>query len=126
MNIAARLEGLAEPGGICISRMVRDNIRDKLDYTFEDLGEQQVKNIARPVRVYALRPEAVADLPATMVPHAASISEPAESSGPPQGWYGRRQAAVPMMPNPAALHSDPVTRPRSPRPVLVAIPGANG
>jgi adenylate cyclase len=79
VNVAARLEGLAEPGGICISRMVRDNIRDKLDYTFEDLGEQQVKNIARPVRVYALRPEAVADLPATMVPHAASISEPAEA-----------------------------------------------
>jgi adenylate cyclase len=54
VNVAARLEGLAEPGGICISRMVRDNVRDKLDYTFEDLGEQQVKNIARPVRVFAL------------------------------------------------------------------------
>src|SRR6516225_3486991 len=53
VNIAARLEGLAEPGGICISRMVRDNVRDKLNYTFEDLGEQQVKNIARPVRAYA-------------------------------------------------------------------------
>jgi adenylate cyclase len=52
VNVAARLEGLAEPGGICISRMVRDNVRDKLDYTFEDMGEQQVKNIARPVRVY--------------------------------------------------------------------------
>src|SRR5262252_8632742 len=57
VSVAARLEALAEPGGICISRMVRDNIRDRLDYTFEDLGEQQVKNIARPVRVYALRPE---------------------------------------------------------------------
>jgi adenylate cyclase len=52
VNVAARLEGLADPGGICISRMVRDNVRDKLDYTFQDLGEQQVKNIARPVRVY--------------------------------------------------------------------------
>jgi TolB-like protein len=56
---------------------VRDNVRDKLDYTFEDLGEQQVKNIARPVRVYAWRPEAVADLPSATVPHAVSISQTA-------------------------------------------------
>src|SRR6202011_5806409 len=52
VNVAARLEALAEPGGICISRVVRDQVRDRLDYTFEDMGEQQVKNIARPVRVY--------------------------------------------------------------------------
>ena len=57
VNVAARLEALAEPGGICISRTVRDQIRDKLAYAFEDLGEQNVKNIARPVRAYALRPE---------------------------------------------------------------------
>ena len=55
VNIAARLEALAEPGGICVSRVVRDQVRDKLDYTFEHLGEQQVKNIARPVRVYRVR-----------------------------------------------------------------------
>src|ERR1700730_10205401 len=71
VNIAARLEALAEPGGICISRVVRDQIRDKLPYPFEDRGEQSVKNIARPVRVYVLRPEAVADLPATGMPIAA-------------------------------------------------------
>jgi adenylate cyclase len=76
VNIAARLEALAEPGGICISRTVRDQIRDKLPYPFEDRGELSVKNIARPVRVYALRPEAVADMPATSLPSAASISEP--------------------------------------------------
>jgi adenylate cyclase len=52
VNVAARLEALAEPGEICVSRVVRDQVRDKLDFTFEDLGEQQVKNIARPVRVY--------------------------------------------------------------------------
>src|ERR1700731_1047519 len=63
VNVAARLEALAEPGGICISRMVRDQIRDKLPYPFEDKGEQSVKNIARSVRVFALRPEAVAELP---------------------------------------------------------------
>src|ERR1700719_4251781 len=55
VNIAARLEGLAKPGGIYVSRVVRDQVRDKLDYTFEDLGEQQVKNIARPVRAYRVR-----------------------------------------------------------------------
>jgi adenylate cyclase len=63
VNVAARLEGLAEPGGICVSRVVRDQVRDKLDFTFDDMGEQQVKIIRRPVRVYALRSEAVADLP---------------------------------------------------------------
>jgi adenylate cyclase len=77
VNVAARLEALAEPGGICVSRVVRDQIRDKLPYPFEDKGEQSVKNIARPMRVYAWRPEAVGDLPAAMVPHAASISQPA-------------------------------------------------
>jgi adenylate cyclase len=71
VNVAARLEALAEPGGICVSRMVRDQIRDKLAYPFEDRGEQSVKNIARPVRVYALRPDAIADLPASGVPSAA-------------------------------------------------------
>jgi adenylate cyclase len=55
VNVAARLEALAEPGGICVSRVVRDQVRDRLDYTFDDLGEQQVKNIARPVRVYRVR-----------------------------------------------------------------------
>jgi adenylate cyclase len=48
VNVAARLEALAEPGGICVSRVVRDQVRDKLDFPFEDLGEQQVKNIAQP------------------------------------------------------------------------------
>jgi class 3 adenylate cyclase/tetratricopeptide (TPR) repeat protein len=60
VNIAARLEPLAEPGGICISRMVRDQIRDKLPYPFEDMGEQSVKNIARPMRTYAMNVDAVA------------------------------------------------------------------
>src|SRR6266581_3085869 len=54
VNVAARLEALAEPGGICVSRVVRDQVRDKVDFGFEDLGEQQVKNIARAVRVYRI------------------------------------------------------------------------
>src|SRR6516162_6152162 len=57
VNVAARLEALAEPGGICVSGMVHDQIRDKLPYLFADRGEQSVKNIARPIRVYALRLE---------------------------------------------------------------------
>jgi len=75
VNIAARLEAIAEPGGICISRTVRDQIRDKLAYPFEDRGEQSVKNIARPIRVYALRPEAIAELPASSPEPATSISQ---------------------------------------------------
>jgi adenylate cyclase len=54
VNVAARLEALAEPGGICVSRVVRDQVRDKLDFVFDDMGEQSFKNIARPVRVYRI------------------------------------------------------------------------
>jgi TolB-like protein/class 3 adenylate cyclase len=76
VNVAARLEALAEPGGLCISRMVHDQIRDKLVYSFEDLGEQSVKNITRPVRIYALRPESVAD-PRSRAPGPPQASPPA-------------------------------------------------
>jgi adenylate cyclase len=54
VNVTARLEALAAPGGICISRGVYDQVRDKLMLTFEDLGDQLVKNIARPVRVFRI------------------------------------------------------------------------
>jgi TolB-like protein/class 3 adenylate cyclase/Flp pilus assembly protein TadD len=67
VNVAARLEALAEPGGICVSGIVRDQVRGKLPYALEDLGEQSLKNIEQPVRVYALRPAAIADLPASTV-----------------------------------------------------------
>jgi adenylate cyclase len=56
VNVVARLEALAEPGGICVSRVVRDQVRDKLDVALEDLGEQALKNIARPVRVFRIGP----------------------------------------------------------------------
>ena len=52
VNVAARLEALAEPGGVLISNTVHDHVRDRLPFAFEDLGDYQVKNIARPVRVY--------------------------------------------------------------------------
>jgi class 3 adenylate cyclase len=69
VNIAARLEGLSKPGGICISRGVRDHIRYKLPHSFEDLGEQAVKNIAQPVRVFRLIPgEGKPELPPAQEP----------------------------------------------------------
>jgi adenylate cyclase len=55
VNVAARLEALAEPGGICVSARVQEDAAGKLDLSFEDLGEQNLKNIARPVRAFAVR-----------------------------------------------------------------------
>jgi adenylate cyclase len=98
VNIAARLEALAEPGGICISRVVRDQIRDKLPYPFEDRGEQSVKNIVRSVRVFSLRPEAVAELLAAMMP-------------PRRFNFPARRCATPVNSCPA-LH-EPQRRPRA-------------
>jgi adenylate cyclase len=57
VNIAARLEALADPGGICVSARVQEDAAGKLDLAFEDIGEQQLKNIARPVRVYRIGSE---------------------------------------------------------------------
>src|SRR5580765_4260004 len=69
INVAARLEGLAEPGGVLVSQAVHDQVRDRLDLAFEDLGERELKNIARPVRVYRLQPPAESTAPP--VPEAA-------------------------------------------------------
>lgn len=79
VNIAARLQTIAKPGGICVSRGVRDHIRHKLPYGFEDLGEQSVKNIAQPVRVFRLRPEGPP--PAEPEPAPAIAEEHAASPG---------------------------------------------
>src|ERR1700681_4074169 len=57
VNVAARLESLAEPGGICVSDTVHAQIRNKLELTYEDLGEQHVKNIAEPIRVFRVLPD---------------------------------------------------------------------
>jgi adenylate cyclase len=61
VNVAARLEGIAEPGGICVSARVQEDAVGRLDLAFEDLGEQQLKNIARPIRAFRVR--AVGPLP---------------------------------------------------------------
>src|SRR5262249_6870350 len=63
VNVAARLEALAEAGGLCLSGTVREHVGDKLPFAFADLGEQAVKNIARPVRVFGMSAAAVAALP---------------------------------------------------------------
>ncbi len=57
VNVAARLEGLADPGGICLSRAARDQVRDRIEVALEDLGEVEVKNMARPVRVFRVLAE---------------------------------------------------------------------
>jgi len=63
VNVAARLEAMAEPGGICVSRKVRDEVRDKLDLAFEDMGEHKLKNIMRPVRAFGLSVKHISALP---------------------------------------------------------------
>ena len=79
VNVAARLEGLAEANGICVSRVVHDQVRDKLGLGFEDLGERQLKNIARPVRVFRIAtpdvgPRTQSANPALAMPTKPSIA----------------------------------------------------
>jgi TolB-like protein len=73
VNVAARLEGIAEPGGIWISSAAYEQVRDKVDEHFADLGDKELKNIARPVRTYSVKTT-------TLVPHVAA----AEKSVPPR------------------------------------------
>ena len=89
VNIAARLEALAEPGGICISRTVREQIRDKLSYPFADMGEHSVKNIARPVHVYGMSAAAVASLPHDKGAEAEIGRLPIPARGVQIGWTVR-------------------------------------
>jgi class 3 adenylate cyclase/pimeloyl-ACP methyl ester carboxylesterase len=64
VNVAARLEGLAEPGGVCLSGEAFDQVRERLDFGFEEVGAQRLKNVPRPVRVVQLRPDAPGGRPA--------------------------------------------------------------
>jgi len=88
INIAARLEGIAEPGGICISSKVYDEIFGRIDLPYEDLGEHQLKNITRPVRVYRVSFEGAA-FGSTALPDKPSIAVLAfdNISGDPQQEY---------------------------------------
>ena len=80
VNIAARLETLCEPGGVCISRAANDQIRDKLSIAFADLGEQAVKNIARAVGVFGITAKDIEALPASV---AATAAEAAQAAAAP-------------------------------------------
>ena len=77
VNIAARLQSICEPGGVCLSGAAHEQVRDRLRETFVDLGEKALKNIARPVRVYAIKTEAAG----APQPHTAPTPE---KSGPPR------------------------------------------
>ena len=83
VNVAARLEGLAEPGGICVRRNVRNQVRDKLDLTFEDLGEIEVKNIVRPIRAFRVVLDQKASEFMTPVAQDIAKSRHPESPNPP-------------------------------------------
>ena len=91
VNVAARLENVAEPGGICVSGRVREDARDKLDLHFEDLGERSLKNIARPVKVFRVHPgdKSASDRPAPDAPEQPSIAVLpfANLSGDPEQDY---------------------------------------
>jgi adenylate cyclase len=116
------LEALAEPGAICVSRVVRDQVRDKLDFTFDDLGEQSVKTIARPVRVYRVRDRAVPieqPLPASPQPlplpdkPSVAVLPFANMSGDPEQEYfadGMVEESSLRSPASAGCSSSPVIR----------------
>jgi adenylate cyclase len=100
VNIAARIEALADAGGVFVSNTVHDHVRDRLPFVFEDLGEQQVKNIARPVRVYRVRPEG-----------------PLPSPPPPAGEGSAHSARVGA--------ADPPALPLPDKPSIAVLPFAN-
>ena len=95
INVAARLEGLAEPAGVLVSGAVHDQVRDRLDLAFEDLGERELKNIARPVRVYRVRTPAESKaapapgdaLPLPDKPSIAVLPFANMSGDPEQGYF---------------------------------------
>jgi adenylate cyclase len=95
VNIAARLEALADPGGVCVSGVVHDQVQGRLECSFEDIGEQNLKNIARPVRVYRVRDTAVvipslpasATLPLPDKPSIAVLPFQNMSGDPEQDYF---------------------------------------
>jgi class 3 adenylate cyclase/TolB-like protein len=90
VNVAARLEALCEPGGVCISRYANEQVRDKLSLTFADLGEQTVKNIARAVGVFGLTAKDIAALPEEALPEPV----PPELRAPPAPVLRRPTGAM--------------------------------
>jgi class 3 adenylate cyclase len=98
VNVAARLEALAEPGGICVSGRVQEDVQGKLGYLFEDEGEHRLKNIARPVRVYRVRLDEAAPRPdkpsvePEARPHRSELQARESINALPCGGVGRHEA----------------------------------
>ena len=130
VNIAARLEGLAKPGGICISGRVYEQVENKLDVGFEYLGEREVKNIRKPVRVYRVLLE----------PEAAGTVIGGEIMRPPKAWrWGALAAGVvavavgaavivwlrPWAPPPEVASEAPMAVPLPDKPSIAVLPFAN-
>jgi adenylate cyclase len=83
VNVAVRLEGLAEPGGICVAARVQEDTAGRLGLTFEDMGEQQLKNIARPVRAYRVRPKGLLSDPPPPVGEGSALGGRVGAAEPP-------------------------------------------
>lgn len=88
VNIAARLEGIADPGGVCVSERVREDSVGRVSLVFEDLGEQVLKNIARPIRAYRLRPDCEANAAAHLGLHLSLPNKPSIAVLPFQNMSG--------------------------------------
>jgi TolB-like protein/class 3 adenylate cyclase len=111
VNIAARIEALADAGGVFVSNTVHDHVRDRLPFVFEDLGEQQVKNIARPVRVYRVRT-------ALTHPAASAPGSPLSRTAGEGAERQRREAGEGSSPAPQVL-------PLPDKPSIAVLPFAN-
>src|SRR5262249_13821213 len=143
VNVAARLEPLAEPGGICVSATVFEHVRGKLAYPFEERGIQTLKNIADPVRIYALDPEKIVGLPSdsqsTVIPQERCrwyAAAPAVGCvwaaarwivwpprAPPSAQVAGTQNAFPG--TLAASVAEPIMQANPPRLSMVVLPFAN-
>ena len=128
VNVAARLEGLAEPGGVCISGTAHDQVRDRLPYVFFEKGEQTVKNISRPVRVYSLGANAIAALPAS--PPSADSKHSIEGY-PSRGWLAAAAGMAAVLVVAAGLWlgfkpaKEPLPTGSAPRLSIVVLPFTN-
>lgn len=123
VNVAARLEGLAESGGICLSRSARDQVRDRLDVALEDLGEVEVKNIARPVRVFrvagvgsATPPAPSAKRPKAVYAMVAAVLVAAAAGG---AWWSQQDRA------PATTGPSITAETRDTKPSIAVLPFTN-
>ncbi|HXW20745.1 MAG TPA: adenylate/guanylate cyclase domain-containing protein, partial [Roseiarcus sp.] len=114
VNVAARLQTICEPGGLCISRSANDQIRDKFSLEFSDLGEQMMKNIARAVGVFGLTAREIATFPEKELPQSRTGAE----------GGNRTERASPASDRPAPL-DDGGPAPRPAKPSIAVLPFAN-